>query len=292
VGRAWLRAFMAPRIATCLIVLGGFVTTSEVTAQLNPVEISNDVTFIAGAETIAPHQAARLTLPSTVAAINLGPAIPRAANVTALMRLEDGTPIFALDTFANLGGQNAGPEDLIAWDGTNYSLAFDGSAAGVPRGAAIDAAGRVFVAGEYVTLLSFDVTVLLPGGATLDDEDIAAWDGSTWSLYFDGSANGVLPALDLDGYDLLGEKQYFSFDGSGNISPAAFDDEDVVAFSGGTWSIAVDCSAALGASFAAGDLDAFTVPADDIFRSGFESAAAVLWPMKAPVWFTPSPLGH
>ena len=264
------RTLLAPRIAACLAVFGGLVVASEVTAQLDAVEISNEVTWTAGAETIAPRQAARLTLPSSVAVISFGPAIPPAANLSALMRLDDGTPVFALDTFANLGGQNAGPEDLIAWDGTNYSLAFDGSSAGVPRGAAIDAAGRVFVAGEYVTLVSFDVTVGLPGGITIDDEDVAAWDGSAWSLYFDGTANGVPAALDLDGYDLLGEQQYFSFDGSGKIIIAAFDDEDIVAFSDGNWIVAIDSSTSLGGSFAVGDLDAFTVPANLIFQDGFE----------------------
>lgn len=53
--------------------------------------------------------------------------------------------------------------------------------------------------------------------------------------------------------------RYFSFDTSGRIATVGFDDEDIVAFDGSTWSLAYDASATLSSSFAAGDLDAVGV---------------------------------
>ncbi len=253
-------------------------------AQILSVDVSNDITWTAGAATIDDESARRVTLPSAVSTLDLG-VLPANADVTAYQLLDDGWRLFALDTFVDLGGGvKAGPENVVAWNGAAYTLFLDGSAAGIPAGTAIDAIGRIRSAGVTQTLLSFDVPTALPGGLTIDDEDIAGWNGSTWSLFFDGSANGVPESLDVDGFDRdpVNGTLYFSFDTSGRIATVDFDDEDIVAFDGSTWSFAYDASASLSDSFAAGDLDALGVRTANIFKDGFEIATTIEWSATVP----------
>ncbi|MEZ5313571.1 MAG: hypothetical protein R2862_07905, partial [Thermoanaerobaculia bacterium] len=160
----------------------------------------------------------------------------------------------------------------------------DGSLAGIPPGTAIDAVARIRSAGVVRTLLSFDVSAALPGGLTVDDEDVVAWNGTTWSIFIDGSANGIPESLDVDGFDrdAVTGTLYFSFDTSGRIAAVDFDDEDVVSYDGSTWSLAFDASAALDVTFAAGDLDALAIRAANLFRDDFETGATLEWSSTAP----------
>lgn len=270
------------RNAAFSMLLGAWAVASP--AQVLSVDVSSDTTWTAGAATIDDEGAQRVTLPSTVSALDLG-VLPANADVTAYQLLDDGRRLFALDTFADLGGGvTAGPEDVVAWNGAVYALFLDGSAAGIPTGTMIDAVGRIRSAGVTQILLSFDVPTALPGGLTVDDEDIAGWNGATWTIFFDGSANGIPEGLDVDGFDRdpVNGTRYLSFDTSGRIGSVDFDDEDIVAFDGSTWSLAYDASASLSASFAAGDLDAVGVRTVNIFRDGFEIATTIEWSAAVP----------
>ena len=105
--------------------------------------------------------------------------------------------VLSFDTTVALpGGVVAADEDLVSWsvlDG--FQLAFDGSAAGVPRALDIDAAHDL---GRDEYLVSFDTSGAL-GGIAFDDEDVLRWDGSAWSLYTDGSAESLIAGgADLD----------------------------------------------------------------------------------------------
>ena len=261
----------------CLVAAGSH-------GQIRSVDVSCDITWTAGAATIDDEEARRVTLPSTVSTLDLG-VLPANTDVTAYQLLDDGRRLFALDTFVDLGGGvDAGPEDVVAWNGAVYALFLDGSAAGIPAGTMIDAVGRIRSAGVTQTLLSFDVPTALPGGLTADDEDIVGWNGSTWAMFFDGSANGIPESLDVDGFDRdpVNGTRYFSFDTSGRIGTVDFDDEDVVAFDGTTWSLAYDASASLSASFAAGDLDALGVRTVNIFKDGLEIGTTIEWSAAVP----------
>ncbi|MEO7793783.1 MAG: hypothetical protein ABIV06_03345 [Thermoanaerobaculia bacterium] len=268
----------------CRFAVTVLMVTSPAAAQLRSVDVSNDITWTSGASTIDDEGARRVTLPSAASALDLG-VLAAAADVTAYQLLDDGSKLFALDTFVDFGGGvQAGPEDIVRWNGAIYSLYFDGSASGIPAGATIDAVARQRQAGVTSTLLSFDVPVALPGGLTADDEDIVAWNGATWSMFWDGSANGVPTPLDVDGFDRdpVNGTRYFSFDISGKIATVDFDDEDVVAFDGSAWSLAYDASASLSASFAAGDLDALGVRTANIFKDGFEINSTIEWSASVP----------
>jgi hypothetical protein len=272
------RSVLAPLVAA------GLALAPAANAQIVALDLSNDLTWSSGAGAIDDEGVRRLTPPSDLAAIGLGP-LPASVDVTAYHPLEDGRRLFALDQFVDLGGGLfAGPEDVIALGDGGYSIELDGSAAGVPAGARIDALASVRIGGARVMLLSFDVTVSLPGGLVADDEDVVSWVAGSWASVFDGSASGVAPGLDLDGvdFDRFGDRLYLSFDGSGEIGGVAFDDEDALALSGSVWSLALDASASLGASFAAGDLDAPAIRAVAIFLDDFESADTIEWSFATP----------
>jgi len=110
-------------------------------------------------------------------------------------------------------------------------------------------------------LLSFDATVTLDG-QTVHPEDLVTFDGSHFSLRFDGSAAGVPEGLDLDAAHYLGAGIVaMSFDGSGNLPGVVFEDEDVLEYDllVGTWEIGYDGSA-MHAAWGASNLDAVALP--------------------------------
>jgi hypothetical protein len=112
-------------------------------------------------------------------------------------------------------------------------------------------------------LLSFDVTVSLPasggGTITVDDEDVVRWEGAGFTLFFDGSAAGVNPALEVDAVHSIAKAGpvLVSFDGSGTVGTVGFDDEDVLEWDAisSTWSLAYDGSVQH-AGWPSADLDA------------------------------------
>jgi hypothetical protein len=158
-------------------------------------------------------------------------------------------------TLALPGAGTVEPRDLVRYtsaDGT-YSLVLAGVDVGIPAGAAIDA---LAITGTGTILLSLDVSL-----GTFDDEDVLAVDEDTLSLFLDLSAVGVAEALDLDALDIEtgdnGEMRLFaSFDGTGAVDGAPFDDEDVVEYGldSMSWALAYDASLAPAPWPAAADL--------------------------------------
>ena len=94
-------------------------------------------------------------------------------------------------------------------------------------------------------MLSFDTAVAF-AGFTAEDEDLVRVSDSSFSLFFDGSAAGVAPGLDLDAAERLSNGHLLlSFDGSGSLGGVSFDDEDVLEHDpdAGTWELAYNGSA-------------------------------------------------
>ncbi|MFN8465933.1 MAG: hypothetical protein U0X20_10295 [Caldilineaceae bacterium] len=96
---------------------------------------------------------------------------------------------------------------------------------------------------------------------TADDADIYAWNGTAFSRVFDASANGVPGAANVDGLSLTDATHfYLSFSGDTTLNgPGAVQDEDIVRFNAGTWSLYVD-GTSLGLTSGNLDLDAIDVP--------------------------------
>jgi len=172
---------------------------------------------------------------------NLG-ALPDASDVIALAVDVNGDRLVAFDTTTSLaGGVVARPGDVVRYDGTSYSIEFDALAAGVPSGVMTDACSI----SNNGLLLSFDTTVDLGNGLVAADEDVVDWNGTSFSLVFDGSARGLDPALDVDAVHGLGGGVFqLSFDTAGQITGLAFDDEDVMRFDGTSWSVELDATQA------------------------------------------------
>ena len=94
-------------------------------------------------------------------------------------------------------------------------------------------------------LLSFDVTVVLPGPLTAEPGDVVRYDGASYTLEFDASAYSVPRGAHVDAVALApGGNLLLSFDTTLSLSGATFDDEDLVEFGSGTFSSYFDGSAA------------------------------------------------
>ncbi len=190
---------------------------------------------------------------------NVG-SLPSASDLSGYELLESGDQLLCFDTTVDLpGGLVAGPGDVVRYDGVAYKPEFDASANGVPAGAYCDAVA-VDPSGDLV--LSFDVTTLLPGPLTANDEDLVRVTGaSSYTLLFDGDAIGIPPEADVDGAQLLAVGNLaVSLDVTASVGGVTADDEDVLEYvpSSGFWSISYDGSAQ-DADWAAADLDALTL---------------------------------
>jgi hypothetical protein len=94
-------------------------------------------------------------------------------------------------------------------------------------------------------VLSFDTRVTL-GAITADDEDLVRFDGSAFTLFFDGSAHGVPAWLNLDAAHVLSANRLaMSFDGGGSLPGVVFADEDVLEYDvrEDAWEVTYDGSA-------------------------------------------------
>ena len=124
--------------------------------------------------------------------------------------------------------------DIYTWSGTALSRALDISTApyAVPTSANVDGYSRAGATGFYV---SFTDAVTLPGLGTVQDEDVVLWNGSAWSMYFDGSVRSV-GNTDLDAVSVVGGSLYFSTDNNTvpNGVAGSGDDADIYRWNGGT----------------------------------------------------------
>ena len=118
---------------------------------------------------------------------------PPMTAVDALHKMDrPGHWLFSVEAPTELpagGGVWFQPEDVIHFDGVNYTLWFDGSVAGVPPGVNVDAA--FLTKDDFGFLvLSFDVPTTL-GAATYDAADLVLFNGGVFTLYFDASSAGL-----------------------------------------------------------------------------------------------------
>ena len=107
------------------------------------------------------------------------------------------------------GSLSVSDEDILGFDGTNYSLFFDGSDVGL-SGQDVD--GFAIVNANTV-LLSFRSSFTLSGVGSISDSDIVQFTGTlgdatsgTFSLYFDASDVGLTTSgEDVDAFELLSD---------------------------------------------------------------------------------------
>ena len=104
----------------------------------------------------------------------------------------------------------ADDEDLVKTDGVTFEPYFDGSAAGIPAAADLDAA-QLDVDAEELRL-SFDISGIV-AGLLFDDEDLLGYEttGGNWRLVRDTSlaSSGLAAGADLDAHAFVLEEALF-----------------------------------------------------------------------------------
>jgi subtilisin family serine protease len=136
---------------------------------------------------------------------------------------------------AGVGG-TADDADVYRWDGATHARAWDASTAGVPNAADVDGYSRVDATHAF---LSFTDRVTLPRPGpdlVVEDEDVVAFAAGTWSLWFDGSTQGLPRSVDVVGTSVVGGALFLALD-SGYVPPGAGpsgsgDDADVYRWNG------------------------------------------------------------
>ncbi|MEZ4866166.1 MAG: multicopper oxidase domain-containing protein [Caldilineaceae bacterium] len=163
-------------------------------------------------------------------------------------------PVYTLLTpplyFSTLGnsnppsvGGNADDADIYLWNGAAFSRVIDASVApySLPSSgggnANVDGFDRVDDTHFY---MSFNGQVNVPGIGNVQDEDVVYYNAGTWTLFFDGSANGLGAGggggFDLDAISIVSGVLYFSTDNN-NTPPGAGgggDDADIYRWNGGS----------------------------------------------------------
>ncbi|MEP7135947.1 MAG: multicopper oxidase domain-containing protein [Chloroflexota bacterium] len=145
------------------------------------------------------------------------------------------------------GVVGADTADIYFYNGSAFSTSIDVSAITnpIPAGANVDGFDRVDATHFY---MSFSGNVTVPGiTGTVADEDVVYYNAGTWSLYFDGSANGLTggSATDLDAISIVGGTLYFSTDNTA-VPPSVSgggDDADIYSWNGSTFVRVFDATA-------------------------------------------------
>jgi FtsP/CotA-like multicopper oxidase with cupredoxin domain len=175
---------------------------------------------------------------------------------TATLTIIPPPPLLYFSTFGNSNppgvSGTADDADIYYFNGSAFSRVIDasgtGSLLGLSSFANVDGFDRVDATHFY---LSFADAVNIPTLGTVQDEDVVYYNAGTWSLFFDGSVNGV-GATDLDAISIVGGTLYFSTDntlvppGSGGSG----DDADIYRWNGGSSYTRVFDASALGWSTA------------------------------------------
>jgi len=161
--------------------------------------------------------------------------------------------------FSTLGNTNppgvggtADAADIYLWNGTAFSRVLDASGTpySLPGGTNVDGFDRVDATHFY---MSFSADTTLPVIGAVQDEDIVYFNGSAWSVYFDGTARGLTANnQDIDAFNISGGVLYFSTVGNTNPPTLAgcpavggtADDADIYSWNGTCFSRVLDVSAA------------------------------------------------
>ncbi len=151
-----------------------------------------------------------------------------------------GNLSYSLDTTASLAGvtvvDHAVAADNLMTTVTPIDLGM------IPLNADINAY-HLLSNGEH--LLSFDTSLQLAGGLSVEAGDIVAFDGSQFRLYFDASKHIASRGVMVDAISTSNNGELLlSFDTSVRLAEITYDDEDLVRFDGTAFHLALDASSA------------------------------------------------
>lgn len=149
---------------------------------------------------------------------------------------------------------------LVATDLTApFAQTLTALTAALPAQADIDA---IVVISPTSVYFSLDADTFL-GGTKYADDDIIFWDGSSFSLAWSGSVNGLPASADIDALDIISESPLefvFSLDAAARLTvggvPTLVGDSDLVHFLQGSGFTAIDFNAPAAGVPAGANLDA------------------------------------
>ncbi len=197
--------------------------------------------------------------------------LPRTADIDGVAQV-DATHFYLSfrSTTAVPGLGNVADEDVVYYDNGTWSMFFDGSAHGIRSG--IDL-GAISVVGDQLYFSTNNSAVPPGAGGAGDNADVYRWNGgSSYTRVMDATAapyglpnRGALRGPnnpDVDGLVWVDATHfYLSFSNSNTNVPGLgrVQDEDVIYFDNGSWSVFFD-GTANGLTAGGQDVDAFYVP--------------------------------
>jgi subtilisin family serine protease len=187
--------------------------------------------------------------------------LPAGADVDGFSR-RDGTSFYV--SFADdvkLPGLGwVQDEDVVLYDSTGWRPWFDGTAHRLTSSALDLDAVSVVNGSLYFSTRGTASVPDVPGVG--DDADVYSWDGVRFSRVWSATTHGLAGSVNVDGLDLTDSTRLaLSFADTAVFVPGlgTVQDEDVVGFDRGTWTIRFDGTSA-GLTSADLDVDAFDVP--------------------------------
>lgn len=115
----------------------------------------------------------------------------------------DGTLYFSTLGNVSVGGLGSGDDaDIYSWNGTSMARVWDASANGLPGKADINGLHVVDSTHFYMTFVAGKTNV--PTLGNVQDEDVVFYDAGSWSVHFNGTAEGLNTSSgqDLDAIDI------------------------------------------------------------------------------------------
>jgi Abnormal spindle-like microcephaly-assoc'd, ASPM-SPD-2-Hydin len=181
--------------------------------ELSVLCVTPDITVELTSGTITPQQVICYDASASTTLVNFA-GIPAGTRVSAYFPLSSSQTLLAIDTTSALPTNLSGgtvtvtPHDVASYNPStglfSPTLIFTGASNGVPDGVNIDA---VSMDGSGNLLLAFDTTISLPksggGTITVTPADLVSFNGTNYTLDFDGVAAGIPSGADLVGAMML-----------------------------------------------------------------------------------------
>jgi hypothetical protein len=225
------------RIVVCVIIF--LPIAARAGASLSSLFYGTDITVALGSLTAFPYAVIRDDLSGGLSRIEF-PAVQATSVIRGYVRMVDGRQLIvfapALILPTKSGTIIATPRDVVSFDGTNYSIYFNGEdpAKAIPVGASISA---LTMEGSNL-VIALDTTVKLPGTdattITASPRDLIAMtaNGPPYSIFFDGGAAGVSAGTVISGAAWLPDSGnfLFVFDSTGSIAGVNFSPHTILEF--------------------------------------------------------------
>lgn len=165
--------------------------------------------------------------------------LPVNIHIDALDYIDRTNVYFSLGESAKIGGTTYAEEDIIYWNGGAFAMAWDGLNNELPPSADVDALDLIATLPlEFSISLDRDAKLTVNSSPTsIADEDLVHFKTAAGftAVDFDGSAQGVSPNVDLDGFNRKTATQWImTFDSTGKVGALRFDDADVLQWNTGT----------------------------------------------------------